>query len=171
MSRAGQVYTGLAVALVGALLSTSCARSPRTAGSAQSSASRGTSAATADPDMVNAVSTANSTTPISLKFRLTRKPLVGEPVTVELALIPAQGVEIDHIHASFQVSDGMQLTSERAFDVEQPAAGVPLEHELTLLPQQPGVLQVTAIVIVDSDSGSLARSYSIPVIAEAPPAA
>jgi hypothetical protein len=124
-----------------------------------------------NPDLVNAVSAANSTTPISLKFRIETKPVVGQPVTIELVLIPAQGIAIDHIHSSFQVGDGMQLASERAFDVEQPEAGVPLEHELTVLPRQPGVMEVTATVIVDSESGSLARSYAIPVIAEALPAA
>jgi hypothetical protein len=162
----------MALALAWVVLGAGCTRSPQSPGQAKAAGqARPAPAAAVDPDMVNAVSAANSTTPISLKFRIQNRPLVGQPVTIELALIPAQGVDIDHIHTSFQVGDGMQLSSERAFDVEQPASGVPLEHELTVLPQQPGVLQVTAIVIVDSESGSIARSYAIPVIAEAPPTA
>jgi len=125
-----------------------------------------------DPDMVTAVSTANSATPISLKFRIQKKPVVGQPVSIELSFLPAAGAGVVHIHTAFQVSDGLQLASERAFDVEQPEAGVPLEHELTVLPQAGGVLQITATVIVDSDNGgSLARSYAIPLIADGPPAA
>jgi hypothetical protein len=165
---------GLGVVLVFPVLLAGCGGKPRavsTAGKPQSSAVKPIPASALNPDLVNAVSTANSTTPISLKFRIEQKPLVGQPVGIELTLIPAQGVDIDHIHASFQVSDGMQLASERAFDVEQPEAGVPLEHELTVLPQQPGVLQITATVVVDSDSGSIARIYAIPVIADGPPAA
>jgi hypothetical protein len=121
-------------------------------------------AAPIDPDMINAVSAANSTTPISVKFRIDGKPQVGQPLSVVLALIPADGVEIDHIHASFQAGEGMQLQSDRSFDVEQPTSGVPLEHALTLLPQRAGVFLLTATVEVDSDSGSIARTYSIPVI-------
>src|SRR5258707_7854685 len=45
--------------------------------------------ATVDPDMVSAVSSARSTTPIGMKFVLSARPLVGTPLTVTVALIPA----------------------------------------------------------------------------------
>jgi hypothetical protein len=147
------------------------ARAPQTGPGKLQGSAQPAPTATLDPDLVNAVSSANSTTPISMKFRIASHPLVGRPLTIEVALIPAQGVEFQHIHTSFQVGDGLQLSSERAYDVEQPAAGIPLEQELTVLPQQSGVLQINAIVTVDSDSGSISRTYSIPIIADAQPAA
>ena len=118
-----------------------------------------------DPDMVAAVSSAHSSTPISMKFRLAARPVVGSPLQVLVALIPAGDVSISHIHAAFQPSDGLQLQGEHGFDVNAPDAGVVIEQELSVVPQQPGVLSLNATVVVDLDGGSLARSYSIPLIA------
>jgi hypothetical protein len=120
---------------------------------------------TLDPDMVSAVNSAHSTTPISIKFRVSARPVVGTPLTIVLALIPAENVGISHIHASFQPGDGLQLQGERTLDVNEPGAGVIIEQELSVVPQQTGVLSLNATIVVDLDGGSLARSYSIPLIA------
>jgi hypothetical protein len=122
------------------------------------------SAEIVDPDMVAAVSSARSTTPISMKFGLSARPAVGTPVTVTLALIPASDVGISHIHVLFQPGDGLQLQSDRTLDISQPGAGTVIEQELSVVPQQSGVLSLNATVVVDMDSGSLARSYAIPLI-------
>ncbi len=120
---------------------------------------------TVDPDMVTAVSSAHSNKPIDIKFRLSARPAVGTPLTIVLALIPAADVGISHIHASFQPGDGLQLQGERTLDINDPGAGVIIEQELSVVPQQPGVLSLNATIVVDMDGGSLARSYSIPLIA------
>jgi hypothetical protein len=120
---------------------------------------------TVDPDMVTAVNSAHSTTPISIKFRVSARPVVGAPVTIVLALVPAENVGINHIHASFQPGDGLQLQGERTLDINDPGSGVIIEQELSVVPQQPGVLSLNATLVVDLDGGSLARSYSIPLIA------
>ncbi|MGC2459707.1 MAG: hypothetical protein WA446_01830 [Steroidobacteraceae bacterium] len=120
---------------------------------------------TLDPDMVTAVSTAHSSTPISMKFRVSARPVVGTPLRVVVVLIPAADVGISHIHASFQPGEGLQMQAERNFDVNDPSAGAGIEQELSVVPQQPGVLSLNATIMVDMDSGSLARSYSIPLIA------
>jgi hypothetical protein len=123
------------------------------------------SADSIDPDMVAAVSSAHSNTPISMRFGLSARPVVGTPLTVTVALIPAADVGISHVRASFQPGEGLQLQGERNLDISDPAAGVVVEQELTVVPQQPGVLSLNATVVVDMDGGSLARSYSIPLIA------
>ena len=64
-----------------------CGRAAPTSGPAPRQEVQAARAAT-DPDAVNAVSTANSTTPISVKFRIDHKPQVGEPLSIVLALIP-----------------------------------------------------------------------------------
>jgi hypothetical protein len=119
----------------------------------------------ADPDMVTAVSSARSTTPINMKFALSARPVVGTPVTVTVALIPAADVGINHIHASFQPGDGLQLTADRVLDVNSPEQGQLIEQQLSVVPQQAGVLLLNATVLVDTDGGSIARGYTIPVIA------
>ena len=123
------------------------------------------SGAALDPDMVAAVSSAHSSTPISMKFRIAARPVVGTPLQVDVALIPAADVSISHIHASFQPGDGLQLQGEHSLDVNGPDAGVVIEQALSVVPQQPGVLSLTATVVVDLNGSSLARSYSIPLIA------
>jgi hypothetical protein len=119
---------------------------------------------TLDPDLVSAVSSAHSNTPIGMKFGLAARPAVGTPLKVTVALIPAAGAGISHIHASFQPGDGLLLQSDRTVDIDDPGAGVPIEQELSVVPQQSGVLSLGATVVVDMDSGSLARSYAIPLI-------
>ncbi len=123
-----------------------------------------------DPDMVAAVSAAHSSTPIAMKFRLMGRPVVGVPLQVVVALIPAADVTISHIHASFQPGDGLQLQTERSLDIIDPTAGGMIEQELSVVPQQAGVLSLNANVVVDMGDGSLSRSYAIPLIASDKPA-
>ena len=123
------------------------------------------SGAAIDPDMVAAVSSAHSTTPISMRFALAGRPVIGTPLTVTVALVTATDVAISHIRASFQPGDGLQLQAERNIDISDPGAGAVIEQELSGVPQQAGVLSLNATVVVDMDGGSLARSYTIPLIA------
>ena len=115
-------------------------------------------------DMVAAVSPGGSDPPIGLRFRLESKPVVGAPAQLVLALIPTPGVEISHIHGALQ-GDGLQLQSSRTFDIDSPAAGGPIEQDLTIIPQHNGVLSVSATLQIDYNNGSLSRTYVIPVIA------
>jgi hypothetical protein len=78
---------------------------------------------------------------------------------------PASGVTITHIHVSFQPGDGLQLQSDRSLDVTDPGAGSPIQQELTVVPQQNGVLSLDATVLVDTDSESITRVYTIPLVA------
>jgi hypothetical protein len=132
--------------------------------SSQGTKSLHSSGDTPDPDLVSAVSSAHSNTPIGMKFGLAARPAVGTPLKVTVALIPAAGAGISHIHASFQPGDGLLLQSDRTLDVTDPGAGVMIEQELSVVPQQSGVLSLGATVVVDMDGGSLARSYAIPLI-------
>jgi hypothetical protein len=120
---------------------------------------------TVDPDLVSAVSPGGSGPPIGLKFRLDTRPVVGMPAQLVLALIPTPGVEITHIHGSLQVADGLQLQSAHSFDIEAPQPGAPLRQDVTVVPQRNGVLSISATLVIDYNDGSVARTYSIPLIA------
>jgi hypothetical protein len=161
-----RAYSAIAVAATVA----ACGQAPSKSGAAVQSGQQNLtlghkSADTLDPDMVSAVSSAHSSTPIGMKFRLSARPVVGTPLQVLVALIPAADVDIKHIHASFQPGDGLQLQAERNLDISEPTAGGVIEEELSIVPQQPGVLSLNATVVVDTPGGSLARSYAIPLIA------
>ena len=139
------------------------------ASSGQSQQSRDATAARktaelVDPDMVTAVSSAHSTTPINMKFKLASRPSVGTALQLTVVLIPAADANISRIYVSFQPVDGLQLQTDRTLDIRSPDAGQPIEQQLSLVPQQSGVLTLNATVMVDMDGSSLSRSYSIPVI-------
>jgi hypothetical protein len=119
-----------------------------------------------DPELVSAVSAAgNSTTPISMKFKLANRPMVTTPLQLLVSVMPSNDVPISHIRVSFQPGEGLQLQSERILEVSNPTPGSPIQRELTLVPQQKGVLSLSATVLVDTETGSISRTYWIPLIA------
>jgi hypothetical protein len=118
-----------------------------------------------DPDLVAAVSASGSGPPISVKFRLDTKPVVGRPTQLVLALIPAEGIENSHIHGALQPADGLLLQSPKSFDVDVPTGGDSVQQDVTVVPQRDGVLSLSASVVIDYENTSLSRTYVIPLIA------
>jgi hypothetical protein len=120
----------------------------------------------AQPDMVAAVSASKAPGPVDLRFELTRRPLVGQPTTIEFALTPA--VELDGLYARFQGTDELQLVQgEETKHFERPPVGVPIKHTVTVIAKADGIFPVTAVVLTDPTVQSVARTYSVPVIAGA----
>ena len=117
-------------------------------------------------NMVSAVSSGKSTDNLQLKFELHSRPAVGQPVEIDLALIPGQ--DLDRIYATFQGSDGLEVTAGGKTDeVNRPPVGVPITYTITVVPRREGVFSVSAVVLADSSSESVTRTFSIPVIAGA----
>ena len=136
---------------------------------AQAGASRTADAAAAataaEADMVSAVSAVASTTPVGLKFSIQEPPRVGQALRLELALAQQPGLDITSMLVSFQPGDGLLLESDNSFEFHAPAAGASQRMVVTLRAQQAGLLSLGATVLVDSGSSSLARNFSIPLIA------
>jgi hypothetical protein len=145
----------------GSSVSTGGPHSPHhSAGTSQSQTSDGL-----DPDMVAGVSAGGADPPIGLKFLVDTRPVVGVPLQLKLALIPTAGAAISHVHGTLPVADGLQLQSERTFDVDALQSGAPVQQEVTVMPQRAGVLSLSATLEIDYDNGSIARTYAIPLIA------
>jgi hypothetical protein len=125
--------------------------------------------AATDVDMVSAVSAVASTTPVSLKFRLGDPPLVGQALRVELALVQAPGLDIDSMLVSLQPSDGLQVESGHIVEIQAPAVGTTHHINVTLRPQEQGLLNLGATVLVNAGGVSLTRNFSIPLIAAPAP--
>lgn len=126
-------------------------------------------ASAADADMVSAVSTVASATPVSLRFRLGDAPQVGQALRLELALLQTPGLDIDTLLVSLQPSEGLQIESERTVEFHAPAVGATQRIVVTLRPQAQGLLSLGATVLVNTGGGSLTRNFSIPLIAVATP--
>jgi len=145
-----------------------CGSSNQPATATQTGAHAKTAAAgpnNADPDMVAAVSDGGSGPPISVKFRIDTKPVVGTPTQLVLALIPSEGIEGSHIHGALQAAEGLLLQSPKSFDVDIPRAGDSAQQQVTVVPQRDGVLSLSASVVIDYQNSSLSRTYVIPLIA------
>lgn len=137
--------------------------SQATASSAQTPA-RNATANPARTDLVSAVSASTEPGPAELRFAIRTRPRVGEPVDIQFAITPTEVLE--RLLARFQASEGLELV--RGAETERfdnPAPGTQIEHTVTVIPKQDGIFYVSAVVLTDSATQSLARSYAVPIIA------
>jgi hypothetical protein len=150
--------------------SSASSRSAGSAGSAGQDAGAADKAQadqSADPlaGMVAAVDPAGTSSTLSVKFRIEARPVIGMPVKIMVAVIPAANVDVDHIHGSFLPGSGLLLQSDRGFDIAPVQGGSPVFREVTVVPQQTGVLSLSATLLLNTDKSSQTRTYSIPLIA------
>lgn len=114
--------------------------------------------------MVAAVSASTEPGPAELRFAIRKRPKVGEPVDIQFAITPTEALE--RLLARFQASEGLELV--RGAETERfdnPAPGTQIEHTVTVIPKEDGIFYVSAVVLTDSATQSLARSYAVPIIA------
>jgi hypothetical protein len=120
-----------------------------------------------DADLVSAVTppgTSGANQSVSVKFRLEGRPMIGMPVKILVALIPTTDGDVGHVHGSFTAGDGLALQSPQSFDIAD-LHGSSKYQEVTVLPQQTGVLNLTITLLLQTDSTTQTRTYSIPLIA------
>lgn len=116
-----------------------------------------------DKDMVSAVSGAKSSAIVDLKFRLGARPEPGQPIDIDIAVIPK--VAGARVRVLLQNVDGLEIRSGQEMPVsETVAAGEPLSHRVTVVPARDGVFAMTAVALVDTDQTSVTRTFAIPVI-------
>jgi len=168
-----------AVVLAAAAVAGGCGRGGETARAqhaaherAQAGAGRAVSAAAAaraaEADLVSAVSAGNAPGPVSLRFRIQEPPRVGQPLRLELVLAQQPGLEITNMLLSLQPGEGLALESDRSFEFQAPATGATQRMLVTLRADQAGLLNLGATVLVNAGNDSVARSFSIPLIAVDP---
>lgn len=158
----------LALLLLGAALISGCSgEDTPSAGEKRAAAARAKKSAPANPvnqDLVAAPTSARAPGLVQLKFAVTQKPEIGRPVDIELALIPIAGIE--KMLATFQANEGVELRAgAKTPTYEKPEAGATISHTLTIVPNRDGIFYVTAVVLAESTTESVARTFSIPVIA------
>jgi hypothetical protein len=116
-------------------------------------------------DMVAAVSATRAGPDVELKFVLTQKPEVGQPLSIDVALVP-RSPTFDSVSIAFQVPEGMDIVEgAESVTTPKPVIGEPLRHVLRILPRRDGIFAVTAVVSVTSTDQAATRTFAIPVIA------
>lgn len=157
---------GLALAALGlAAVLAGCEPQAEEAGSPVTKAHKALSpdAAKLAANMVAAVS-AGEKAPVEVKFELAQRPEVGKPTDISLVFIPVG--PLDRLSARFAGVEGIEVV--KGGETEQfarPVVGAPITHVITVVARRDGIFSVQAVVLMDSETESLSRSYSIPLIA------
>jgi hypothetical protein len=118
--------------------------------------------------LVSAVASGKNTTlPVQVKFDLKQRPDVGQPVEINLVIVPMSG-SVERISGKVQSDDGLELVDGADIPPsDRPAEGVPIEHTVKVRPQRDGIFTFSAVVTVNAGMQSGTETYSMPVIAGA----
>jgi hypothetical protein len=119
--------------------------------------------------MVSAVAASKpSTLPVQLKFDLHDRPDIGQPLDIDLAIVP-MSASVDRVAASIEGEDGLELLDGgQIAPTDHPPEGVPIRHSVKVLAKREGIFTLHAVLTVDASGQSSTGSYSVPVIAAAP---
>jgi hypothetical protein len=124
---------------------------------------KGPTAAELTAGMVEAASQGKSDLAVQLKFDLQRRPTVGQPLDINVAVIP----QIDADSAELQVAGGDGLTvapGAAHFDLGAVEAGQVYRQSFTVTPGAEGVLLLGLTVALKHDDAADTRVFSIPLI-------
>jgi hypothetical protein len=118
--------------------------------------------------MVSAVAaTKPSAVPIQVKFDLRDRPLVGQPVDLDLAIVP-MSASVDRVSGKVEGEDGLEVVDgAQIAATDRPAEGSPIRQSVKVLPKQEGIFTVHAVVTVDAAGQTSTETYAIPLIAAA----
>jgi hypothetical protein len=105
---------------------------------------------------------------VDLKFDLKSRPEVGKPLTIDIALLPKIASEV--MNVTYLANEGLTVqTSTLPSKYEHVQSGSVYRHQAIVVPKDEGVFSLSAIVMVQTDSGDVTRTFSIPVVVGAPP--
>jgi hypothetical protein len=116
--------------------------------------------------MVSAVAANKpSTVPVQVKFDVRDHPDVGQPVEVDLAIVPMSG-SVDRVSGKVEADEGIEVVDGAEIAAtDRPAEGTPIRHSVKVLPKREGIFTVRAVVTVDASGQSSTETYAIPLIA------
>jgi len=117
-------------------------------------------------NMVGAVAANKpSTLPIQVKFELRDRPHVGQPVDLELAIVP-MSASVDRISGKVEGEEGLEVVEgAQIAPTDHPVEGTPIRQSVKVIPKEEGILTVHAVVSVDAAGQTSSESYAIPLIA------
>lgn len=104
---------------------------------------------------------------VDLKFELKSRPEVGQPLTIDVVLLPQ--ISSKKMNVTY-LSEGLTVQpSSMPSQYEAVQPGSVYRHQATVVPRDDGVFYVSAIVMVQTDTEEITRTFSIPVVVGGPP--
>ena len=113
--------------------------------------------------MVEAAAQGKSQLPVRLKFELKQRPVIGQPLDIDIAVMP----QIDASAASVQVTGGDGLTvapGAKQVDLPSMEVGQVYRQTVTVTAAADGVLLLGLTVSLKHDDVTDSRAFSIPLI-------
>jgi hypothetical protein len=113
--------------------------------------------------MVEAANQGKSQLPVKLKFDLQQRPTLGQPLDVDIAVLP----QIDASVGGIEVAGGDGLTvvpGANRVDLPAVEAGQVYRQSLKVTPTADGVLLLSLTVSLKHDDVTESRAFSIPII-------
>src|SRR6516164_5821158 len=102
--------------------------------------------------------------PIQVKFELRDRPQVGQPVNLDLAIVPMSAA-VDRVSGKVEGEEGLDIIDGADIAAtDRPVEGAPIRQAVKVLPNQEGILSVHAVVAVDSGGQTSSEAYAIPLI-------
>jgi hypothetical protein len=126
---------------------------------------RGPTAAEQTRGMVEAASQGKSQLPVQLKFELAQRPNVGQPLDINVAILP----DIDASGADIVVAGGEDLNvapGGNQFELGAVEVGGVYRRTVKVSPGAAGVLLLNLTVSLKHDEMTESRVFSIPLIVE-----
>jgi hypothetical protein len=102
--------------------------------------------------------------PVDLKFDITQRPKVGQPLDIELALIAQIAASPAIILASG--ADDVSVVGAKQFDIPSVEPGEVYRETVSVTPNAEGVVVLGVTVSLKHDEVLEQRVFSIPIIAE-----
>jgi hypothetical protein len=105
--------------------------------------------------------------PLQVKFALKARPDVGQPLDVDLVIVPLSG-SVDRLSGKIEASDGLTVEDGAVIaPLDRPVEGTAIHHAIRVLPHRDGIFTFNAVLTVDSAGQTLTESYGMPLIAGA----
>jgi len=103
--------------------------------------------------------------PIQVKFELRDRPQVGQPVELDLAIVP-MSASVDRVSGKVEGEEGVEVVEgAQIAPTDRPAEGTPIRQSVKVLPRQDGIFTVHVVVTVDAAGQTSSEAYAIPLIA------
>src|SRR5262249_14356849 len=114
---------------------------------------------------VTSVKPGSTPLPLQLKFDLRQRPEVGQPLDVDIAVLPMSAA-IDRVFGKVTGEEGLELVSGGDLqEAGKPLEGTPIQYSVKVRPKQDGIYTLTATMSVDSGGVVSSQTYALPVIA------
>jgi hypothetical protein len=128
-------------------------------------AKKGPSAGELTAGMVDAASQGKAQVPVTLKFDLQQRPVLGQALDINIAVLP----QIDASAADIQIAGGDGLTvglPTDQIDLPDVKAGQVYRQSLKVTPTAEGVLLLNLTILLKHDEITESRAFSIPIIVD-----